>query len=724
MAVTPIIKPITTRKGIFYTFQSSLEDLTLTFSNSGNQFRFSKFVLLNIPNISSPAAGTSSDNTLFFRAQGEALMSNPGLYDIDNENKNLAQSFQNYALNLESLLISQPTYNRHLPLNTSERVFWKWLKESGAIRWRSANSLETSIDISAGLSTSKFTEESEQLGSSYTKVVQYIGEIDIINSYKGNENAFTELYLHVPNNVGSTPYVLFNSISDVNYYPGQIITHKPEKPEDREYISGRSSSYVHPQGLTTLAFYDLDDSTVTVTSKTVSGFGVPPNNQTAETQFWFTGNVQNSYYTDGVTVNGSTVFNKPTNHYITKSKTIGGTTSTISYTRNKLDGVCLDLNIGSYLLASQMGKSNFTSLNDINVQNKNFEFNAALIYYDVIDPVTSAIKATNLYGVLFLNKFQSNGIDFELPRLTKYKPDPLTNTNGNSYAFKLNVKFDTSIEDVAIEPVKNINANAGFGLDIFVDLMNRFQAISAKQDAKFAELITLQQEWTEAKTAILNSQTAADFSNRIAALEKSILANSALFLNSSQVINQISNIQVQLQDFVQGKTSVEVAYNTDVVKSGQGIAVSREIGNEIIISNETPIYNFENSPVFDISTNPIIKLTPFYNYCRHEKGGSIYSMTSNLIIKIDDTVNPWKKGQVLKVSFGDPVQTNGYSIIIKTDAQARAGRRDFSSITEPYNARVAEISTDTYSWPIDNRPIFEIICVNPVTLAFKIDKIR
>ena len=28
MAVAPIIKPITTRKGIFYTFQSSLEDLT------------------------------------------------------------------------------------------------------------------------------------------------------------------------------------------------------------------------------------------------------------------------------------------------------------------------------------------------------------------------------------------------------------------------------------------------------------------------------------------------------------------------------------------------------------------------------------------------------------------------------------------------------------------------------------------------------------------------
>ena len=33
MAVAPLIKPIQTQKGMFYTFQSSLEDLTLTFNN-------------------------------------------------------------------------------------------------------------------------------------------------------------------------------------------------------------------------------------------------------------------------------------------------------------------------------------------------------------------------------------------------------------------------------------------------------------------------------------------------------------------------------------------------------------------------------------------------------------------------------------------------------------------------------------------------------------------
>jgi len=55
MAVTPLIKPIQTKKGIFYTFQSALEDLNLTFNNNGaNKFKFSKFVLLRIPEIGDP----------------------------------------------------------------------------------------------------------------------------------------------------------------------------------------------------------------------------------------------------------------------------------------------------------------------------------------------------------------------------------------------------------------------------------------------------------------------------------------------------------------------------------------------------------------------------------------------------------------------------------------------------------------------------------------------
>ena len=709
MAVAPIIKPITTRKGIFYTFQSSLEDLTLSFNNSGNQFKFSNFVLLNLPNVGTPD-GTPSDNKLFFKAQGESLMTDPGLYNQSNQNYNLAQSFQNYALNLEALLISQASYNRELPLNVSERVFWKWLKEAGAIRWRNSNTLETST-------TGLFTEEDEQVGSSYTKVVQYIGEIDIVNSYKGKENSYSELYLHVPNNVGSTPYVLFKSLSDDNYKPNMSITNTPELPEDLETIVGRHYTDVHPQGLSLNAFYDLDDSTVLLEQAPYAGSTYTALN-------WFQGTLNNSYYTDGTfdAPSATWKYNTAVNKKIRKSKTTGGVTSTINYTRSTLDGVCVDFALTDYLVAVQNAKTSFSGINDINVQNKNFDFNTVLVYYDVIDPVTQVLKAKNLYGILFLNKIQSNGLEFEIPRLTKYKPDPLSKINGNSYAFKLNVKFDTSIEDVAVEPVKNINANAGFSLDLFVDLMNKFQTIAIKQDDKFAQLTTLQKDWEKVKASLLTTSKTSDLETRLTNLEKALLANSALFLNTKNVVEKITNVEGQLANFVDGKTSLEVAYNTDVVKSGTGIGISRAVGNQVTINNETPDYNFEITPVFDIVTNTSIPLVPFSNYYRHEKSGNAHTLTGNLVFKIDDTLTQWKKGQVLRLVFADPIILNGYTITLSTDALARSTNLDFSTVTQPYNTKIGRI-TD-YGWSSDNRPIFEIICTNSLNLDFKIDRIR
>ena len=709
MAVAPIIKPITTRKGIFYTFQSSLEDLTLSFNNSGNQFKFSNFVLLNLPNVGTPD-GTPSDNKLFFKAQGETLMTDPGLYNQSNQNYNLAQSFQNYALNLEALLISQDSYNRELPLNVSERVFWKWLKEAGAIRWRGANTLETST-------TGIFTEEDEAVGSSYSKVVQYIGEIDIVNSYKGKENSYSELYLHVPNNVGSTPYILFKSIDDSNYKPNMTITHSPDLPEDRETIVGRHYSDAHPQGLSLNAFYDLDDSTVLLEQAAYAG-------STYTAQNWFQGTLNNSYYTDGTydAPSATWKYNTAVNKKIKKSKTNSGVTTTINYTRSTLDGVCVDFSLTDYLVAAQNAKTSFSGLNDINVQNKNFDFNTVLVYYDVIDPVTKVLKAKNLYGILFLNKIQSNGLEFEIPRLAKYKPDPLSKINGNSYAFKLNVKFDTSIEDVAVEPVKNINANAGFSLDLFTDLMNRFQTVAINQEAKLTQFTQLQTDWEKAKSSLLTTSKTSDIESRLSSLEKALLANSALFLNTKNVIEKITNVEGQLANFVAGKTSLEVAYNTDVVKSGMGIGIGRGNTNQIVVNNETPDYNFETSPIFDIALSQSIPLVPFSNYYRHEKSGNSHTLTGNLVLKINDTLTQWKKGQVLRLVFADPVILNGYTITLATDALARSTNLDFSSVTQAYNTNIG-IVTD-YGWSSDNRPIFEIICINSLTLDFKIDRIR
>ena len=82
---------------------------------------------------------------------------------------------------------------------------------------------------------------------------------------------------------------------------------------------------------------------------------------------------------------------------------------------------------------------------------------------------TSANKATNLYGILILDNFKEdpNQNGWYIPSLTKYKPNDITGLNGNAFALKLNIKFNSSLDNVGVE--KNINSFSTFSMDIFLD---------------------------------------------------------------------------------------------------------------------------------------------------------------------------------------------------------------------------------------------------------------
>ena len=129
-------------------------------------------------------------------------------------------SFQNYCLNFESTVLSDPNYDPNLKKTVSERVFWKWLKEIGAVRFRDANANEvvasldqvnTSIIDGFPYSEKRWTEEDDYLTGNgspiprYERVVKYIGECDIVNSVQNNVNSYSEVYIHVPTNDGATP---------------------------------------------------------------------------------------------------------------------------------------------------------------------------------------------------------------------------------------------------------------------------------------------------------------------------------------------------------------------------------------------------------------------------------------------------------------------------------------------------------------------------------------
>lgn len=697
MATCPLIKPLQTSGGTFFTFTSSAEDLSQTFNNSGNKFRFSKFVLLNIPKIATPAY---LDNKIQFGAIDGALLE--GL-DPDH-NINLAQSFQNYCLNLEAMIISRKTtpstagYDRSLKLNVAERSFWKWMKEIGAIRFKNANAAESTV-------SNRYTEEQEVLiGSSrYNKVVQYIGDIQIVNNVQNTDNAYSELYINVPTKDGNTPLVLFKSEQDVNYFPGLALINSPANPIDIEAIYGRSINDVHPAGLSINAFFDQDTLSAPVSmlyNTSTTAFDIPFN--------WYdpaTG--PNAYFLESA-------FNDVTNDRLQK---VDGST-TVEYTRSRLDGIMVDFTPTDY--KPIVDSPNISTIQEFNSTflSGQFDFNAVLVYYDVFDAANPTDSATNLYGILFLEDVEPLGTEFGIPTFKKLKPNSITKLNGNSYGFKINIKFDTSIDNVGVE--KAINDYNAFSMELFIDTLNILQNAASSLNNQSFEIIDLKNKITELEDLIFNQEDVTEITARIEYLEESLIANQALFSNSSDILGLISKNRDEISQLISGKTSIEISYNIDAVKPGLGINIDKSVANVIKVNNTVQAYNLNSSYASNLSAGGTIELVPFTNYYRHDASGAPLLLSSNIIINIDDTNIKWSKGQVFRLVFNDPLDLGTISsnniISIYTDATNILSLGVFGKLIGVLTYDLFDVSNEM--------PIFDIVCVNPTTLEFVIDQIR
>lgn len=737
MAVAPLIKPITTQKGMFYTFQSAIEDLSLTFNNNTNKFKFSKFALLKIPEIGLPST-IDKDNKIQFLAQGE----DPIIDHLStDQNINLAKSFQNYALNFESLLISQPSYKREKKLNVSERVFWKWLKELGAIRWRDANNTEVISTLPAG--QKRWAEEwADPASTTYNRVVKYLGDIDVVNSVRSTTNTYSEIYIHVPTNVGTTPTVLFNSAPDENYGPGMVIVNSPGDPLDIQYLNGRHYTDTHPYpGMDLRASYDLSSNlAIQKISDTTTGIinwaslttPYPGINYQGVGFWWGPSEVLHAYYTDLAEFFGTPygVLSSTIKNQRIYKEYNDGTDYTVEYLRSTLDGVIVDFQLSNYLLAaSNPSIKTFAQLND-SYSNSDFEFNAILIYYDVYDPNSTGtggaepVSATNLYGVYFLNEVQQNGSEFIIPAISKYKPDAINKTNGNAFAFKVNLKFDTSIEDVTVE--RSVNDYSTFSLNLFTDVLTQFRLIQNGLNDKLLELENLRSDVDLAKDSLLNSTSIASLNYRISELETTVSASTAAFDEATAIMQLIDSVNNRIDEILSGTTSLQVKYNTDSFKQGHGVGLDKHIPGEITFFSNQQLFsditvsNFESYPGGEINLPLGINSTQH----RHRKLTGLgdpypFNLVNDINVYIDDSTYSWSKGQLLRLVFDTQIIPGAYTISIKTDSQ------NITNSITPFDVTISTLTVDDFptNYGRTGTTIVEIVCTNEKTLTFVVDKI-
>ena len=724
MAKTPFIRPLQVQGGTFYTFSSSAEDLSFTFNNSVNKFRFSKFALLNLPDINNSSNG-SEDNFIRLNGPDSAFLdwANATQNIITGDgNIDFSQSFQSYCLNLESTITATDEYDSTLKQNISERIFFKWLRELGAIRFRGADSNEvvptldqttvTTVDglpvtqkrYAEGDATGGTTGAYGMTGGYYNRVVQYVGNLDIVNSVKNSTNTYSEVYVYVPTKDGNTPYVLFKNISDKNYYPDYQWTNNPNNPLNDEYLVGRNYDETNPSGLTNLAIFD--DDVLGVPTASYIDTGVSASSIAGN---WYSPrDTANTYFTDSSFVD-------PSNYILTKTDN----SNSLTYIRSKLDSIGIDFNPNSY--QGIISDPSISTLEEFNstAGASDFEFNAVLIYYDVYDPAIPTDVATNLYGVLFLDDVNTSSGDIFIPRLPKHRPNPVTKLNGNSYGFKINLKFDTDIDQTGVEQA--INDYSPFSLSMFMDAMNVLQDASATLNNASVDFINLSDRVTNLENITLSSQTAANLDRRITGLEQALAANQALFNNTSSIMGLINQNYDMVRAIINNQTSVEVSYNLDLFKQGSGISLDRSTPNEVTVNSinqDFTIGNDMGKGTFAQNGNNEINLLRFSNYFKHVNNGNPLTLTGDLTIRINDNPANWKNGQRFRLSFGDIVYPGQYFINILTNSQGKYPISNPSTVS--YSTSIITLDDDIFATQ-GYKPVLDIVCIDENNLEFQVD---
>ena len=740
---TPLITPIKGTGGTFYTFPSASEDFNISMAgNSNKKFKFSKFVLLDIPDIKSATTGI---NTLGI----DHIPSSYIKIDSSDWNTALAESFQNYCLNFETLLISQTSYDSKKNRTVSERVFWKWLKEMGTLRWREANvgnpedggertrRTEDSLvinDINKRQEIGKrFVEEDES--DTYDKVTKYIGSIDIVNGVKYQGSSFLELYFMIPIEVGNTPTVLFKSlVNDDNYKSDTILVNNPESSLNKEYLVGRAFSDSHPNGLDLRAHYDSDNASFTKGTSGVDSYSLSIKKYGEDSYtdgWWFSNPESNSYRTE------PTRLNDPRND----SMKITGYRNSISndkeFLRSRLDGVVIDFDLARSYSYNLTGT--YKTFEDYNKSNAStdFNFNAILVYYDLEDLNNPTDSTTNLFGVLFLDKVKdtlTTGASIERKR--KYKPNAITRQNGNAYGWKLNLKFDLNANDAVV--VNSVNEYNNFSMHLFLEALESLRNATDALTTNLADIQVLKSKIDELEDLVLTSENVESLIDRINDLEQSLLASSDIISSSDSILDLINRNYQEILNIYKNFTSVEMSYNIDVLRSGRGIELDRSIPGIVRVLTKNSTYSLKDSSIITFDK---LLLNGTNNYLYHNHGlveGSNYLKIlgnnanlktdvitlvnkQKLIIFIDDSSISWVKGQSFKLVIGHEYQFNmtlNKAISIYTDSKNLVSSKD-----GPYSVEIASLT------PIEVQisggiPIIEVTCLDPDSMTFTYDILR
>ena len=610
--VTPYLKPFNVEGGTLYVFPSVSKDLTRTFVSSDYEFKFSHFACLNIPDIYSGVFSENNNSDLPRGLYIESLYLTNNDTDYgqgavtwtsDGLSNAIAENLQNYVMNFETAILNgegdNDDYDNTILTSVSEKVFWNWMQKIGAIRFNESDT-------------------AEEYSGYDERIVQYIGNIDVMNTVEIGGDTFEELYIHIPSSVGASTNVYFRTgaMTDNKNYLNKNYPIGSSNSRERNII-GRTDNGTNPYGLRSVPFFDID--------------------------------------------NGENIYTGDAGH-------------TIDFRDSSYDG------------GAGISNMNAKSLED-------FEFNAVLIYYDILEKTSDPnVKrtATNLYGILFLDNVTIKDNTKSIQRYPKKKETVYG--NGNSYGLKIDLKIDTigdSNTNYTIKvPDENYQKDKVVSFMLYNNALEQLQKCIDLFYTQKNDIVKLRDRVSTLENMTMNIDSIAIIKKDIERLYGMCEGNE--LVDTATILGLIDANSRKLENIMNGGKDLKLQFDTDVLQPGVGIGLQKSL-NKVVINSEQ---RYSINTVIDgaltddteVSPNHQINTTDGLKICNIKlRAGENFAViyindngrsTTNFNINIDDSEYNWEVGQSLKIYFKYEIgalefeDTIGNGIVIKPNRES------------------------------------------------------
>lgn len=625
MAVTPFLRPFNKDGGTLYVFPSASVDLTKTFVSNDYEFMFSHFACLNLPDIHiEDDNNQSTEKGLYLKRlyyvgddtdKHVILSSNGGMEHA------ITEEFQNYIMNFETAILNgegdNDDYDSDIMTTVSEKLFFTWLEKIGGI---------------------EFNGNIEKYNKLKERTVQYIGNIDVMNTVEVNGDTFEELYIHIPSTVGASSKVLFK---------------KGEETDNKNFIAGMT--------------YNLgsvnDDLDVSNPSELIIG-------RTCENPY--DSSISNEAIYD---------FDQGKNKYTTFYEDKDG---------NRINCEGYTINFSDTVYADGDGISTMNS-----ESSESFEFNAILIYYDFVKKNDST-KYTNLYGILFLDNVTDlsdntgNQKDGYFQRYPKIKST--TYGGGNSFSLKVDLKIDT-IPDTASDVRIYYDPNDVVAMALYEKSLVQLQNCIDTFYTIKTQFASIEQRLSSLETMVTGIDNINDLQSRVDRLYN--LYDGMTTVDTASLLSLIESNTKKLNSIMKGEKNIQLQYDTDVIQGGNGITVNRDGVNKVSISSNQKysivgVYN-DSEKTSEITTETPMTTDKVSDefYLSLKTGTNIAVINykdegylfKDIVINIDAKEFPWQVGQSLKICFIGEAMTDrinfgdsGCGIIIKPTEDVKSDK--------------------------------------------------